>query len=85
VKTQAKKNPNIALRLIEKLAPEEFGERKKLEMTGKLTKESINIDIQVDGTEVAKRLTTEQLRQLRGHRLKQIEAGEVQVIDDDEE
>ncbi len=37
------------------------------------------------GEEIAKRMTTDQLRRLRGHRVKQIEAGEIVEADDDKE
>lgn len=78
-------NPYIALKLIEKLDPENFGAKTELKMTGEMTK--TNIDIKIDAGEVAKNLSTKELRQLREEfakrKTKQLEANT--VTDDDDE
>ncbi len=89
LQTQARKNPHIALKLLEKLDPENFGAKTELKMSGKVKHGHLHAHVAVGsieaGEEIAKRMTTDQLRRLRGHRVKQIEAGEIVEADDDKE
>ena len=76
---QARRNPNVALKLLEKLDPEQFGQRQAIDMNvaGKVGHLHVNAKDLIDGGEVAKQLTTEELRALRESikKRKQLKAG----------
>jgi hypothetical protein len=85
---KSRTNPYVALKMLEKLDPEHFGMRQQIEMSGKVAHAHLHGSVgRVDGGEVAKNLSTKELRQLREEfqkrKQKQLEAG--QVEDDEEE
>lgn len=77
---QARNNPHVALKLLEKLDPEQFGQRQAIDMNvaGKVGHVHFDARDLVQGEEVAKQLTTEELKMLREsiEKRKQLKAGE---------
>jgi hypothetical protein len=72
-----KPNPNLALRLLEKLDPEQFGQRQAIDMrvAGKVGVGHVHVtaDKLIEGSDIAKRLTDEELLLLRGNLQKEKE------------
>jgi hypothetical protein len=67
IREAAKRDPRIALKLLEKTAPDEYGPRQDIRMSGKVEQDSrILVGVcELDGREIAKKLTTDELKQLR--------------------
>jgi hypothetical protein len=91
---EAKNKPYLALKLLEKLDPENFGQKQAIEMTGKVGHAHIHGHIGLpDGDDTAKSLSSDDLRKyldavdMQKEEQKQIESGDVidaEVIDDEE-
>ena len=77
----ARNNPHVALKLLEKLDPEQFGQRQAIDMNvaGRVGVGHLHVNARdlVDGGEIARQLTTEELRALRESikKRKQLKAG----------
>jgi hypothetical protein len=62
----SKNNPNIAMKLLEKLEPEDYGAKQAIEMTGKVAHAHAHLHKGLPtGDDVAKQLSSEELRLLR--------------------
>lgn len=64
---QSMANPHVALKLLEKLDPAQFGPRQSIDISGKVGIGHIHVDARqlADGADIVKKLSTEELRLLR--------------------
>jgi len=71
-------NPHIALKWIEKVRPDHFGAKQAIEMTGKVIHGHLHTS--AEGSEIVKRLSTEELKLLKADmtKRKQLKSGEVE-------